>query len=124
MCGRRRYYRQMSCTTAIGFSPSNNKAINYRVNGVRLMAKLSNTHCVRYSVFVNAITIYSQSSKLYIRRYEDEFSSPSLRSPKFVNSPESLSFRGVWTYPYFSCALRRYVVSYSVPIVPVQARKE
>lgn len=54
-----------------------------------------------------------------VRRYEDQFTSPGLRSPKFVVSPEHISFRGFWTYPYFSCGLRRWLVSYSIAIPPL-----
>lgn len=52
-------------------------------------------------------------------RFEDEGSSPGLRSPKFVPSPENISFRGWWTYPYYSCGQRRWVLSYSVAIPPI-----
>ncbi|XP_060523083.1 probable G-protein coupled receptor CG31760 isoform X2 [Cylas formicarius] len=50
--------------------------------------------------------------------YEDADSSPGLRSPKFVESPPNVSYRGWWTYPYYSCSARRWLMSYSVPIPP------
>ncbi|KAK3920499.1 putative G-protein coupled receptor [Frankliniella fusca] len=48
--------------------------------------------------------------------YEDAATSPTLRSPKFVDSPANVSFRGWWTFPYFSCSRRRWLLSYSVPV--------
>ncbi|KAE8747621.1 hypothetical protein FOCC_FOCC005600, partial [Frankliniella occidentalis] len=50
--------------------------------------------------------------------YEDSATSPTLRSPKFVDSPANVSFRGWWTFPYFSCSSRRWLLSYSVPVPP------
>ncbi|XP_076275307.1 putative G-protein coupled receptor CG31760 [Rhynchophorus ferrugineus] len=50
--------------------------------------------------------------------YEDADSSPTLRSPKFIESPPNVSYRGWWTYPYYSCSARRWLMSYSVPIPP------
>lgn len=46
----------------------------------------------------------------------DEISSPGLRSPKFIASPESSSFRGWWTYPYYSCKQQSWLLSYSIAI--------
>ncbi|XP_067003121.1 probable G-protein coupled receptor CG31760 [Anabrus simplex] len=51
--------------------------------------------------------------------YEDADSSPGLRSPKFMSSPTNQSYRGWWTYPYFSCSTRRWLVSYSAAVPPV-----
>ncbi|KAG4080734.1 hypothetical protein HA402_013264 [Bradysia odoriphaga] len=51
--------------------------------------------------------------------FEDQDSSPGLRSPKFVPSPASTSFKGWWTYPYYSCGNRRWILSYSVAIPPI-----
>ncbi|KAB0794215.1 hypothetical protein PPYR_13835 [Photinus pyralis] len=48
--------------------------------------------------------------------YEDADSSPGLRSPKFMDSPLKVSYRGWWTYPYYSCISRKWLTSYSVPI--------
>ncbi|XP_017783461.1 PREDICTED: probable G-protein coupled receptor CG31760 [Nicrophorus vespilloides] len=53
--------------------------------------------------------------------YEDADSSPGLRSPKFMESPANLSYRGWWTYPYYSCGASKWLISYSVP-VPSQGR--
>ncbi|GJQ73427.1 GPRMGL2 [Trypoxylus dichotomus] len=50
--------------------------------------------------------------------YADAQSSPGLRSPKFIESPPNVSYRGWWTYPYYSCSAHRWLVSYSVPIPP------
>ncbi|XP_023313125.1 probable G-protein coupled receptor CG31760 [Anoplophora glabripennis] len=50
--------------------------------------------------------------------YEDADSSPGLRSPKFVESPPNVAYKGWWTYPYYSCLARRWLISYSVPIPP------
>lgn len=51
--------------------------------------------------------------------YEDEITSPGLRSPKFIASPESISFRGWWTYPYYSCTQQSWILSYSIAIPPL-----
>lgn len=50
--------------------------------------------------------------------YENADTSPGLRSPKFMPSPTNMSFRGWWTFPYFSCTVRRWLLSYSVSIPP------
>ncbi|XP_055376152.1 probable G-protein coupled receptor CG31760 isoform X2 [Condylostylus longicornis] len=50
--------------------------------------------------------------------FEDEISSPGLRSPKFAPTPPNLSFKGWWTYPYFICEERKWMLSYSVAIPP------
>lgn len=50
--------------------------------------------------------------------YEDADSSPALRSPKFIESAPNVSYKGWWTYPYYSCNARRWLISYSVPIPP------
>ncbi|XP_034230220.1 probable G-protein coupled receptor CG31760 [Thrips palmi] len=50
--------------------------------------------------------------------YEDAATSPTLRSPKFVDSPANVSYKGWWTFPYFSCSNRRWLLSYSVPVAP------
>lgn len=52
-------------------------------------------------------------------RFEDESSSPGLRSPKFTASPPNISYRGWWTFPYYSCNERRWILSYSVAIPPI-----
>ncbi|XP_046866447.1 probable G-protein coupled receptor CG31760, partial [Drosophila willistoni] len=50
--------------------------------------------------------------------FDDETSTPSLRSPKFAPSPPNNYYKGWWTYPYFSCALSKWLVSYSIAIPP------
>ncbi|PSN34177.1 putative G-protein coupled receptor [Blattella germanica] len=50
--------------------------------------------------------------------YENADTSPGLWSPKFMQSPTNLSYRGWWTFPYFSCSVRRWLLSYSVSIPP------
>ncbi|XP_033609513.1 probable G-protein coupled receptor CG31760 isoform X2 [Cryptotermes secundus] len=50
--------------------------------------------------------------------YENADTSPGLWSPKFMPSPTNMSFRGWWTFPYFSCSVRRWLLSYSVSIPP------
>lgn len=50
--------------------------------------------------------------------YEDAQSSPGLRSPKFMSSPDFISYRGWWTFPYYSCSVKRWILSYSVAIPP------
>lgn len=51
-------------------------------------------------------------------RYEDAYTSPGVRSPKFMDSPMNATYRGWWTYPYYSCIVKRWLVSYSVAIMP------
>lgn len=48
--------------------------------------------------------------------YEDERTSPAPRSPKFIASPENMSFLGWWTYPYYSCKLQAWLLSYSIAV--------
>ncbi|KAH8338711.1 hypothetical protein KR074_011679 [Drosophila pseudoananassae] len=50
--------------------------------------------------------------------FDDETSTPTLRSPKFAPSPPNNYYKGWWTFPYFSCALGRWLVSYSIAIPP------
>ncbi|XP_030246946.1 probable G-protein coupled receptor CG31760 [Drosophila navojoa] len=50
--------------------------------------------------------------------FDDESSTPTLRSPKFAPSPPNNYYKGWWTYPYFSCSLSRWLVSYSIAIPP------
>ncbi|XP_033235478.1 probable G-protein coupled receptor CG31760 [Drosophila pseudoobscura] len=50
--------------------------------------------------------------------FDDETSTPTLRSPKFAPSPPSNYYKGWWTYPYFSCAPSKWLVSYSIAIPP------
>ncbi|KAI8042476.1 hypothetical protein M5D96_003789, partial [Drosophila gunungcola] len=51
--------------------------------------------------------------------FDDESSSPTLRSPKFAPSPPNNYYKGWWTFPYFSCSLSRWLVSYSIAIPPI-----
>ncbi|XP_016024742.2 probable G-protein coupled receptor CG31760 [Drosophila simulans] len=51
--------------------------------------------------------------------FDDETSSPTLRSPKFAPSPPNNYYKGWWTYPYFSCSQSRWLVSYSIAIPPI-----
>ncbi|KAH8241518.1 hypothetical protein KR026_010134 [Drosophila bipectinata] len=50
--------------------------------------------------------------------FDDETSTPTLRSPKFAPSPPNNYYKGWWTFPYFSCSLGRWLVSYSIAIPP------
>ncbi|XP_021938529.1 probable G-protein coupled receptor CG31760 [Zootermopsis nevadensis] len=50
--------------------------------------------------------------------YENADTSPGLWSPKFMPSPTNMSYRGWWTFPYYSCTVRRWLLSYSVSIPP------
>lgn len=57
------------------------------------------------------------TTKIYnFLRYEDAETSPAVHSPKFMSSPVNVSYKGWWTYPYYSCAAKRWLISYSVPI--------
>ncbi|KAK6628221.1 hypothetical protein RUM43_002033 [Polyplax serrata] len=49
--------------------------------------------------------------------YEDSNTS-SMRPPKFLASPANISYKGWWTFPYYSCTARRWLISYSVPVPP------
>ncbi|XP_053675296.1 probable G-protein coupled receptor CG31760 [Anopheles nili] len=51
--------------------------------------------------------------------FEDETSSPGLRSPKFTPPPPDIAYRGWWTYPYYSCGQKKWILSYSVAIPPM-----
>nr|XP_036671647.1 probable G-protein coupled receptor CG31760 isoform X1 [Drosophila suzukii] len=51
--------------------------------------------------------------------FDDETSTPTLRSPKFAPSPPNNYYKGWWTFPYFSCSLSRWLVSYSIAIPPI-----
>uniref|UniRef100_A0A336LQJ2 Phosphodiesterase n=1 Tax=Culicoides sonorensis TaxID=179676 RepID=A0A336LQJ2_CULSO len=50
--------------------------------------------------------------------FEDPISSPGLRSAKFAPSPPNMSFKGWWTYIYYSCSQKQWMLSYSVVISP------
>ncbi|KAL7043659.1 hypothetical protein ACKWTF_001614 [Chironomus riparius] len=52
--------------------------------------------------------------------FEDPASTPSLRSPKFASAPPSLSFKGWFTFPYYSCIQRKWIISYSIAIASVK----
>lgn len=51
--------------------------------------------------------------------YDDETSTTSLHSPKFAKSPPNIYYKGWWTYPYLSCNLGKWILSYSIAIPPV-----
>lgn len=48
--------------------------------------------------------------------YDDANTTPGLRSPKFMDSPLNASYKGWWTYPYYSCFVRKWLLSYSVAV--------
>ncbi|KAI9583866.1 hypothetical protein GQX74_010201 [Glossina fuscipes] len=50
--------------------------------------------------------------------FADESTSPTLRSPKFAPSPPNIYYKGWWTFPYFSCSLSKWILSYSIAIPP------
>lgn len=71
------------------------------------------------SVSIDTLPIeYANTISISPLRFEDELSTPVLRSPKFSPSPPNASFRGWWTYPYYSCNKSRWLLSYSVAIPP------
>ncbi|XP_063700659.1 probable G-protein coupled receptor CG31760 [Culicoides brevitarsis] len=51
--------------------------------------------------------------------FEDPVSSPGLRSAKFAPSPPNISYRGWWTYAYYSCSQKQWMLSYSIVIPPI-----
>ncbi|CRK86175.1 CLUMA_CG000058, isoform A [Clunio marinus] len=61
----------------------------------------------------------TKKSFSYYPWFEDSASTPTLRSPKFTSPPPNLSFRGWWTFPYYSCTQRKWILSYSIAIAPV-----
>lgn len=50
--------------------------------------------------------------------FEDAHTSPALRSPKFMTSPELAAYKGWWTFPYYSCSNKMWMMSYSVVVPP------
>ncbi|XP_076636392.1 putative G-protein coupled receptor CG31760 isoform X2 [Colletes latitarsis] len=54
--------------------------------------------------------------------FENAGATTGLRSPKFMQSPAIESYRGWWTIPYFSCKSHRWLISYSVNILPLDSR--
>ena len=70
-----------------------------------------NTHDFNY---------YFQPFISLVFRFEDPASTPSLRSPKFASAPPSLSFKGWFTFPYYSCIQRKWIISYSIAIASVK----
>lgn len=47
--------------------------------------------------------------------YED---TTHLGDHKFMTAPDTLVYRGAWTFPYFSCHNRLWIMSYTVGIPP------
>ncbi|XP_041982226.1 probable G-protein coupled receptor CG31760 [Aricia agestis] len=47
----------------------------------------------------------------------------TLRSPKFMPSPPDATMEGWWTYPYYSCEAKRWLMSYTVPVSTVRGFK-
>uniref|UniRef100_A0A182RK45 G_PROTEIN_RECEP_F3_4 domain-containing protein n=1 Tax=Anopheles funestus TaxID=62324 RepID=A0A182RK45_ANOFN len=62
---------------------------------------------------------YPWQCRFSLSRFEDETSSPGLRSPKFTPTPPDISYKGWWTYPYYSCGQKKWILSYSVAIPPM-----
>ena len=65
-------------------------------------------------------TCFYFSRTFFSCRFEDPASTPSLRSPKFASAPPSLSFKGWFTFPYYSCIQRKWIISYSIAIASVK----
>ncbi|KAH9638803.1 hypothetical protein HF086_002043 [Spodoptera exigua] len=55
----------------------------------------------------------------YVSAHEIE----TLRSPKFMPSPPGATMEGWWTYPYYSCEAKRWLLSYTVPVATVRGLK-
>ncbi|VVC90381.1 unnamed protein product [Leptidea sinapis] len=55
----------------------------------------------------------------YVSAHESE----SLRSPKFMPSPPGTAMEGWWTYPYYSCEAKRWLLSYTVPVSSIRGLK-
>ena len=50
--------------------------------------------------------------------FADAFSTNDHRgkSPKFMDNSSNRTFEGWWTYPYFSCATGKWLLTYSIPL--------
>ncbi|CAF4930352.1 unnamed protein product [Pieris macdunnoughi] len=55
--------------------------------------------------------------------YVSAHESDSLRSPKFMPSLPGATMEGWWTYPYYSCSAKRWLLSYTVPVSTVRGLK-
>ncbi|XP_028166441.1 probable G-protein coupled receptor CG31760 [Ostrinia furnacalis] len=55
--------------------------------------------------------------------YVSAHNSESLRSSKFMPSPIGVQMEGWWTYPYYSCEAKRWLLSYTVPVSTVRGLK-
>ncbi|CAG9788661.1 unnamed protein product [Diatraea saccharalis] len=55
--------------------------------------------------------------------YVSAHNSESLRSSKFMPSPPGVTMEGWWTYPYYSCQAKRWLLSYTVPVATVRGLK-
>ncbi|GBP70151.1 Probable G-protein coupled receptor CG31760 [Eumeta japonica] len=55
----------------------------------------------------------------YVSAQESE----SLRSPKFMPSELGATLAGWWSYPYYSCNAKRWLLSYTVPVATVRGLK-
>lgn len=60
------------------------------------------------------------SGSLLFSRYESAQESDTLRSRKFMPSPSEASMQGWWTYPYYSCEAKRWLLSYTVPVSSIR----
>ncbi|XP_048479925.1 probable G-protein coupled receptor CG31760 isoform X1 [Plutella xylostella] len=55
----------------------------------------------------------------YVSAYESE----TLRSSKFMASSPDAVMQGWWTFPYYSCEAKRWLLSYTVPVPTVRDLK-
>ncbi|XP_045488890.1 probable G-protein coupled receptor CG31760 [Pieris rapae] len=55
--------------------------------------------------------------------YVSAHESDSLRSPKFMPSSPGATMEGWWTYPYYSCSAKRWLLSYTVPVSTIRGLK-
>ncbi|KOB73607.1 putative G-protein coupled receptor [Operophtera brumata] len=51
--------------------------------------------------------------------YVSAHESDTLRSPKFMAAPPGATMEGWWTYPYYSCEAKRWLLSYTVPVTTI-----
>ncbi|XP_026756087.2 probable G-protein coupled receptor CG31760 [Galleria mellonella] len=55
--------------------------------------------------------------------YVSAHNSDTLRSSKFMPSPPGATMEGWWTYPYYSCEAKRWLLSYTVPVATIRGLK-
>ncbi|XP_013200885.1 probable G-protein coupled receptor CG31760 [Amyelois transitella] len=55
--------------------------------------------------------------------YESVHNSKTLRSTKFMPPSPGATMEGWWTYPYYNCEAKRWLLSYTVPVATIRGLK-